>query len=119
MGTDAPTTDATEQRADLDFYFDPTCPFSWMTSKWVRLVADQRAYSVDWRFLSLRLINEQVDYDQRFPGGYEDGHTAGLKLLRVAAAVRQRFGRTAVGPLYMAVGQRIFDTAHSGDSIPA
>ena len=119
MSTDVSTGGASEQRADLDFYFDPTCPFSWMTSKWVRLVADQRAYSVDWRFLSLRLINEHVNYDKHFPGGYEDGHTAGLKLLRVAAAVRDRFGRTAVGSLYLAIGQRIFDTPHSGDSIPA
>jgi integrase len=41
--------------ADVRFYFDPVCPFAWMTSKWVRMVAAQRDYTVDWRFISLRL----------------------------------------------------------------
>ena len=36
--------------ADINFYFDPLCPFAWMTSKWVRQVAAQRDYTVDWRF---------------------------------------------------------------------
>ncbi|CAN5390949.1 Rv2466c family mycothiol-dependent reductase [soil metagenome] len=106
----------TEHRADLDFYFDPVCPFAWMTSKWVRMVADQRDYSVDWRFISLRMINVHIDYDAHFPPEYEAGHTAGLKLLRVAARARAEYGREAVGPLYLAMGRQIFDTAPDGDS---
>ena len=43
--------------ADINFYFDPLCPFAWMTSKWVRQVAARRDYTVDWRFISLRMIN--------------------------------------------------------------
>jgi hypothetical protein len=58
-----------------------------MTSKWVRQVTEQRDYTVDWRFISLRMINAAVHYDSHFPPGYEAGHTAGLKLLRVAARV--------------------------------
>src|ERR1700744_2780184 len=65
--------------ADINFYFDPLCPFAWMTSKWVRQVAAQRDYTVDWRFISLRMLNAGVDYDSRFPAGYEAGHTAGLR----------------------------------------
>jgi hypothetical protein len=61
--------------ADINFYFDPLCPFAWMTSKWVRQVAAQRDYTVDWRFISLRMLNADVDYDSRFPAGYEAGHT--------------------------------------------
>ena len=95
---------------DLNFYFDPVCPFAWLTSKWVRMVAQQRDYSVDWRFISLRIINADVDYDAHFPPSYETGHTAGLRLLRVAARVRAEHGRAAVGPLYSAIGTRIFDT---------
>ena len=79
--------------ADINFYFDPVCPFAWMTSKWVRQVTAQRDYTVDWRFISLRMINAAVDYDSHFPPGYEAGHTAGLKLLRVAARVRADYGR--------------------------
>ena len=82
---------------DLSFYFDPVCPFAWMTSKWVRMVAAQREYSVDWRFISLRILNANVDYASHFPENYEDGHTAGLRLLRVCARVRTEHGRPAVG----------------------
>ena len=60
--------------ADINFYFDPLCPFAWMTSTWVRQVAAHRDYAVDWRFISLRMINADVDYDRRFPAGYEAGH---------------------------------------------
>ena len=96
--------------ADLHFWFDPVCPFAWMTSKWVRSVAAQREYTVDWRFISLRLINKDVDYDAHFPPEYEAGHTAGLKLLRVASRLRAEHGRDAVGPFYAALGARIWDT---------
>jgi hypothetical protein len=101
--------------ADLHFYFDPVCPFAWMTSKWIRMVQAQRDYSVDWRFISLRLINAHVDYDAHFPEGYEAGHTEGLQLLRVAARTRAEHGRAAVGPLYAAMGAHIFDAAHDPD----
>ena len=105
--------------ADIHFYFDPVCPFAWMTSKWVRLVMAQRDYAVDWRFVSLRLINADVDYDAQFPPEYEAGHTAGLRLLRVAARTRADLGREAVGPLYAALGERIFETAPDGDDADA
>ena len=80
-----------------------------MTSKWVRSVARQRDYAVDWRFISLRLLNAYIDYDAHFPPEYEAGHTAGLKLLRVAARARAEHGREAVAPLYAALGQHIFE----------
>lgn len=97
--------------AELHFYFDPVCPFAWMTSKWVRTVARQREYDVDWRFISLRLLNAHIDYDAHFPPGYAAGHTAGLHLLRVAAAVRAAHGRAVVGPLYRALGELEFEQA--------
>jgi len=97
--------------ADINFYFDPLCPFAWMTSKWVRTVMAQRAYTVDWRFISLRMINSHIDYDAHFPAGYDAGHTAGLRLLRVAAKARAEHGRLAIGPLYAAIGARAFDSA--------
>jgi hypothetical protein len=97
--------------ADARFYFDPVCPFAWMTSKWVRIVQEQRGYTVDWRFISLRMVNAEVDYETGFPPGYVAGHTAGLRLLRVAAAARARSGPEAVGRFYAAAGGRIFDAA--------
>ena len=57
------------------------------------------------------MINSAVDYDAHFPAGYDAGHTAGLRLLRVAARARAEHGRDAVGALYAALGARIFDAA--------
>jgi hypothetical protein len=105
--------------ADLNFYFDPVCPFAWMTSKWVRMVATQRDYRVDWRFISLRILNAHIDYASHFPPEYEEGHTAGLRLLRVCAKVRAEHGRDAIGPLYQALGTRIFDTSRDVDPLSA
>ena len=102
--------------ADLHLYFDPVCPFCWMTSKWVRLVSARRRYRVDWRFISLRLVNAHVDYAAHFPPEYEAGHTAGLRLLRVAARTRAEHGRDAVGHLYEALGTRIFDSGFVPDT---
>jgi 2-hydroxychromene-2-carboxylate isomerase len=96
--------------ADLHFYFDPVCPFAWLTSRWVRTVAAQRDYAVDWRFISLRLLNAHIDYAAHFPPEYEAGHTAGLRLLRVAARTRAEHGGPAVGALYEALGQAIFES---------
>lgn len=96
-------------KADINFYFDPICPFAWMTSKWIRIVQSQRDYTVDWRFIGLRIINSHLDYDSHFPEGYDAQHTAGLRLLRVAAAARAAHGRDAIGPLYAAFGAQIFE----------
>jgi 2-hydroxychromene-2-carboxylate isomerase len=101
--------------ADINYYFDPVCPFAWMTSKWVRKVQARRDYTVDWRFISLRLINSHIDYDSHFPPEYQAGHTAGLRLLRVAARTRAEHGRTAIAPLYAALGQRIFERPPNRD----
>ena len=95
--------------ADIAFYFDPVCPFCWMTSKWVRMVSAQRDYQVDWRFISLRLLNAHIDYDEHFPPEYEAGHTAGLRLLRVVAKTRAEHGVEAVGTLYEALGTAIHE----------
>jgi hypothetical protein len=105
--------------ADIHFYFDPVCPFAWMTSKWVRMVAAQREYTVEWRFISLRLINSQIDYDGHFPAGYEEGHTSGLRLLRVAARARAEHGPAAVGSFYETVSSEIFDAPGAGELTPA
>ncbi len=105
--------------AALNFYFDPVCPFAWMTSKWVRMVAQQRDYAVDWRFISLRLLNADIDYDAHFPPEYEAGHTAGLRLLRVAARARAEHGRQAVAPLYAALGAQVFEVEPGVGDVPS
>ncbi|GGF16713.1 mycothiol-dependent nitroreductase Rv2466c family protein [Williamsia phyllosphaerae] len=105
--------------ADINFYFDPVCPFAWMTSKWVRMVQRERDYTVEWRFISLRLLNSHIDYAAHFPPEYEAGHTAGLRLLRVAASVRDQYGRDGVTALYAALGEKIFDSEPVPDEAEA
>jgi len=100
---------------DINFHFDPICPFAWLTSKWVRQVASQRDYSVDWRFISLRVLNKSVDYDTHFPSGYEEGHSRGLHLLRVCAKARADHGPEAVARLYPAISGSMFDVDKPDD----
>ena len=94
---------------DIEFFWDPVCPFAWITSRWVAKVAAQRDFTVDWRFISLRLINKDKDYATEFPPDYEFGHTAGLRMLRVAAAVRDELGREPLGRLVTAYGHSYWD----------
>jgi hypothetical protein len=93
--------------ADADFFFDPVCPWAWITSRWVKEVGDQRPLDVDWRFIALRMVNEGRDYDTEFPPKYREGHTLGLRLLRVAAAAKAEGGSQAVDRIYTVFGSRI------------
>jgi hypothetical protein len=93
--------------SDVEFFFDPVCPWAWITSRWVVNVAEERGLDVDWRFICLRIVNEARDYEKEFRPGYERGHTRGLELLRVAAAARATIGPEAVLPLYTAFGTKI------------
>ena len=99
--------------ADISFYFDPVCPFARITSKWIRTVAAQRDYAVDWRFISLRLINaganSRPDTKQA---------TSGLRLLRVAAWARAEHEPATVGPFYQVVSSEIFDSPGAAGLTP-
>ncbi len=94
---------------DIEFFWDPVCPFAWITSRWVVKVSAQTGYSVDWRFISLRLLNKHKDYDTEFPPNYDHFHTAGLRMLRVAAKVRAEQGRDAMGALYEGYGKAYWE----------
>ena len=101
MTTEVPTV---TPAYDVEFFFDPVCPWAWLTSRWVCEVARQRDLKVDWRFIALRLLNSQKDYAKDFPPGYPEGHGSGLKLLRVAAAIRATGDRDRMGALYTQFG---------------
>ena len=94
--------------ADVEFFWDPVCPWAWITSRWMRNVqAERPGLTVEWRFIALRIVNEAKDYERDFPDGYVRGHTRGLELLRVAAAVKADLGNDPIGDLYTAFGTRI------------
>jgi len=69
-------------------------------------VQQRRSYVVEWRFISLKVLNEQQTADWYTPA-YRRGHMAGLECLRVADAVRLAEGNEAVGRLYTALGTMI------------
>ncbi len=93
---------------DLEFFFDPICPFCWVTSRWVVNVAEQRPLTVDWRPLSLRVLNEPLGYEGK-PAEYPDAHQRGLEMLRVVHAAREKYGSGAVGDLYTAMGEAVWN----------
>ncbi len=92
---------------DLEFFWDPVCPWAWITSRWITEVAAQRDLDVRWRFIPLRLVNKDKDYERDFRPGYVAGHGTGLKLLRVAAAVRAAEGEVPMAGLYTRFGTDI------------
>jgi 2-hydroxychromene-2-carboxylate isomerase len=91
--------------ADLEFYFDPVCPWAWITSRWVTNVQQLRNYEVSWRFISLKMINAERGYAGN--NAYELIHNAGLAGLRVASAARAQGGNANVAALYTALGNAI------------
>jgi hypothetical protein len=98
--------DSLGSMADLEFFFDPVCPWAWITSRWVTEVKQLRTYEVDWRFVCLKMINEHRTDDWYTPQ-YRAGHMAGLYALRVADQVRLEHGNEQVEALYTALGQLI------------
>ncbi|MDP9021119.1 MAG: DsbA family protein [Actinomycetota bacterium] len=98
--------------ADLEFFFDPVCPFCWATSRWVREVQRLRRLEVEWRFISLKLLNEDGYEDK--PPQYPDVHQRGLEMLRVCAAVREEEGPDVIGELYKAMGDAVWEAEPAG-----
>jgi len=95
--TSAPTTDV------ADFWFDPLCPFAWITSRWMLEVEQVRDVRVNWRVMSLYFLNK----DRDLPEDYRARSARGLSIGRVLIATEQQVGREALGPLYTALGNRI------------
>ncbi|MFI6505727.1 DsbA family protein [Nonomuraea typhae] len=79
----------------VSFWFDPTCPYTWLTSRWLVEAAAVRPISITWRLLSLSALNEHLDVD---PEGDTEGH---LWLpARVCAAVELAHGSEALRRIY-------------------
>ena len=94
-------------RSDIEFFFDPICPFAWITSRWITDVAPLRGATVAWRFISLAVVNEGKDYAVDFPPAYPVLHGLGRDLLRVAVAARSVGGNDAVAAFYTAAGRQL------------
>jgi hypothetical protein len=91
---------------DAEFFFDPICPWAWITSRWVGEVVQHAGITVSWRFIALRFLNEQR-YGNGLDESYRDRHHSGLRLLRVCAEGQAQHGDAIVSELYTVFGTRI------------
>ncbi|MEZ0449144.1 disulfide bond formation protein DsbA [Cellulomonas sp. ICMP 17802] len=90
-------------RPVVDFWFDPLCPWAWMTSRWMDEVSAIRDIDVRWHVMSLSVLNEKKD---DLPDRYREMLAAGWGPVRVIVAAARDHGDQVIKPLYDAMGTR-------------
>ena len=92
------------ERETVDFWFDPVCPWAWITSRWILEVETVRPISTSWHVMSLAYLNLRADRE------LSDGHKRRLEQawapVRVCAAAAREKGEDILLPLYSAIGTR-------------
>ena len=86
-----------------DFWFDPRCPFAWITSRWVREVEKVRDVEVHWHVMSLAYLNQ----DRDIPDSYRAKLADAWGPVRVLIAAEEKYGNQVLAPLYTAMGTKI------------
>jgi hypothetical protein len=92
---------------DVPFWFDPLCPWAWITSRWMLEVEKVRPVQVDWRIMSLAYLNLVQHEGNGLSEEYLERMSRAWGPIRVCAAAAQHSGPGILGPLYTAIGTRL------------
>lgn len=96
-----------ESPVQVPFWFDPLCPWAWITSRWLLEVEQVRAVRADWRIMSLAYLNLVQRQGEELNADYRALMKKAWGPVRVCAAAAEHHGRGVLGPLYTAIGVRL------------
>ena len=103
VDTETPSVSPAAESGEAEFWFDPMCPWAWLSSRWMMEVERVRGVDVTWSVMSLSVLNE----GRELPEDYREFLDRGWGPVRVVVAAREEFGEDVVKPLYDAMGERI------------